>query len=336
MRDESGLENEEGWRPAAEGEVPRTLARLLGLPRVEGVEGVSLMDRREEAGLVIEEFNFDGEPGETVSGILAKPAEPLAPLPAVLCLHEKDQGRKTVMGETFYYDNRLNWLRGWGRELARHGFVTAGITQRTFGKRIGKLNEQAKIELLYGRTLMGAFVWEALQTIDRLALRDDVDPNRIGIVGYGLGGIVGFYVAVLDPRVKALVTACGGVGSLDLFARWSDANVHDLSYYIPGILDHFDHPELASSLAPRAYLLLTRDDDEGMPLEGVRRTEWEGGARYRDLAVEERLKVSVRPGSHDFTSEELEEAADWLIQWLSEDAARAFSVGGGGEPPDED
>jgi dienelactone hydrolase len=317
---------EEAWKPRAQGEVPQTLARLLGLPRAAGDDSMTLLDRRVEDGFIIEEFRFDSEPGEEVSGILAKPDDVPGRLPAVLCLHGINQGRKTVMGERYTYDDRLNWLRGWGRELARHGFLTAGITQRTFGKRPGDLEEQAKVELMFGRPMMGAFVWEALQTLDLLAKREDVDEFRLGLMGFGLGGLVSFYTAVLDDRVKALVTACGGVGSMDLFSRWSDPNYHDLSFYIPGILEHFDHPELVSSLAPRAYLLMTRDDDPGMPLEGMRRSEWEGGARYRELAVENRLKTSVRPGQRDFNADELEEGAEWLRQWLSEDAARAFTI----------
>ncbi|MBW3624015.1 MAG: alpha/beta hydrolase family protein [Armatimonadetes bacterium] len=317
---------EDPWRPRAQGETPTTLARLLGLPRTDGDTNVRLLDRRIEEGLIIEEFSFDSEPGEDVTGILAKPDEMNHPLPAVLCLHGVNQGRKTVMGDRFYYDSRLGWLRGWGRELARQGMLTVSITQRTFGKRSGQLSEQAKIEQLYGRSLMGAFVWEAMQTLDMLASRDDVDENRMGVMGYGLGGTVGFYTAALDDRVKCLVTACGGIGSMDLFARWSDVNFHDPSYFIPGILEHFDHPELVASLAPRAYLLLARDADASMPIEGVRRIEWEGGTRYQDLAVSDRLKITVRPGSHDFNTEEVEEAAVWLSEWLSPEAARAFTV----------
>ncbi len=326
VEDEYLQETDESWQPSAQGEIPKTLARLLGLPRVEGYENYRLQDRRIESGLVIEDFSFESEPTEEVTALLAKPEYASEPLPAILCLHGMNQGRKTVMGETYYYDSRLNWLRGWGRELAHHGFLTAGLTQRTFGKRMGRLEEQSKVELLYGRTMMGAFVWEALRTLDLLARRDDVDENRLGIIGYGLGGTVGFYAAALDNRVKSLVTICGGIGSLDLFARWSDPNYHDVSYFIPGILDHFDHPEIVASLAPRAYLLMTREADPSMPVEGVRRVEWEGGASYMDLAVKDRLQITVRPGSHDFTTEDVTEAVEWSTRWLSEESARAFTV----------
>ncbi len=317
--------DEEVWSPRAPGDTAPALARLLGLPRATTEPNYSLLDRRIEGGLVIEEFSFDAEPGEEVSGILAKPDGATERLPAVLCLHGVNQGRKTVMGPEYTYDTRLNWLRGWGRELASQGFVTMGITQRTFGKRPGELSEQGKLELLYGRTLMGAFAWEAMASLDQLAARDDVDPQRIGLMGYGLGGIVGFYTAALDDRVKALVTVCGGVGSLDIFARWANPDYHDVSYYLPGILDQFDHPEIAASLAPRAYLLLTRDGDDGMPLEGVRRIEWESGAAWMERAVPNRLAVSVRPGAHNFTADDMDEAINWFNQWLVEVSPEAFT-----------
>lgn len=47
-------------------------------------------------------------------------------------------------------------------------------------------------------------VGDARTALDFLLSQPNVDPNRVGIVGFSLGGIVGATVAGTDPRVRAL------------------------------------------------------------------------------------------------------------------------------------
>ena len=47
------------------------------------------------------------------------------------------------------------------------------------------------------------------QTITFLQHQQDVDPNRIGIIGFSLGGFVGLSATAQDTRVKALVDCFG-------------------------------------------------------------------------------------------------------------------------------
>ena len=46
--------------------------------------------------------------------------------------------------------------------------------------------------------------------LDYLALRPDVDPERLGLCGISLGGIVSGVVAKVDPRVKVVLSLAGG------------------------------------------------------------------------------------------------------------------------------
>jgi dipeptidyl aminopeptidase/acylaminoacyl peptidase len=45
-------------------------------------------------------------------------------------------------------------------------------------------------------------VEDARAAIDALEKDSLVDPQRISLFGYSMGGMVGLYTAALDPRVK--------------------------------------------------------------------------------------------------------------------------------------
>src|SRR5262249_1319248 len=48
-------------------------------------------------------------------------------------------------------------------------------------------------------------VWDALRLIDYLETRQDVDPERIGMIGTSKGGIETYFTAAVDTRVAVVV-----------------------------------------------------------------------------------------------------------------------------------
>ena len=55
-------------------------------------------------------------------------------------------------------------------------------------------------------------VWDQQRLIDYLQTRDDVDPKRIGMIGFSKGGIETFLCAGSDERI-AVAIPCIGVQS---------------------------------------------------------------------------------------------------------------------------
>ena len=53
-------------------------------------------------------------------------------------------------------------------------------------------------------------VLDARRGLDYLSRRPDMDPNRLGVGGISLGGILSGLVAGVDPRVRVVLTADGG------------------------------------------------------------------------------------------------------------------------------
>ena len=60
-----------------------------------------------------------------------------------------------------------------------------------------------------GYTAAGGELWNSIRALDVLASRPEIDADRIGTTGNSGGGAASFFLAIADPRIKAVATACG-------------------------------------------------------------------------------------------------------------------------------
>ena len=91
--------------------------------------------------------------------------------------------------------------------LTRRGFAVLAFDQLGFGTRV--LDARYFYEQYSKWSLMGKMVTDTRAAIDAVSALDVIDPSRIYVVGYGLGGKVGLLTAALDNRVKAIAALCG-------------------------------------------------------------------------------------------------------------------------------
>jgi hypothetical protein len=83
------------------------------------------------------------------------------------------------------------------------------------------------------------------------------------------GGITSFYTWLLDDRVAATAPICGGVGSVDLFARLKHIGYHGTCWWIAGIVPAGDQAAVRGGRGPTPPLLWSPTADIGMPREAV-------------------------------------------------------------------
>jgi dienelactone hydrolase len=112
---------------------------------------------------------------------------------------------------------------------------------------------------LASRTIVGMRLDDVVRTTDYLAARPDVDPTMITAMASGHMGLVLLHAAVIDSRLKHITIdhVLTSYRSL-LDAPLPTGAPEDV---IPGVLLHYDIPELAKSLGSR----LTETD----PLQGT-------------------------------------------------------------------
>jgi uncharacterized protein len=129
-----------------------------------------------DLGLAHEDVTFVAEDGTSLSGWYI----PSSNGAAVVLAHGSSASRSSVLPDAVV--------------LARHGYGVLVFDARGQGRSSGRAMDLG----WYGDSdLRGA--------VSLLAARDDVDPDRIGIVGISLGGEAAIGTAATDDRVRAVV-----------------------------------------------------------------------------------------------------------------------------------
>jgi cephalosporin-C deacetylase-like acetyl esterase len=172
--------------------------------------------RLEGDGYRIENIVFESRPGVFVTANLYLPSRPPQhAMPAILLSHShhapKTQGELQDMGMT--------WARqGWAvlvmdhlghGERRQHPFVSSDDYPAAF--RVGRQDYYFRYNVglqlqLVGESLMGWMAWDLMRGVDLLCARNDVDRDRIMLIGSVAGGGDPAGVAAsLDRRIAAVV-----------------------------------------------------------------------------------------------------------------------------------
>ncbi len=300
--------------------VGERLAQKLHLPKAPKPQ-VETRNRWEtNDGLVLEELRLQGGIHPLVPALLAYPQYHIGPLPTVLCLHGTGENWQSLMEEPLSVDGVR--LRGWARELARRGYATLALTQYAHPPRPEPWDWSWSNSLpVFGHTSMGRLVSDALLAVDFLCTRPEVDPSRLAVAGFSLGGIVSFYSTIVDPRIAACAAFCGGVGSIRHLLREGTPTFHSTYYYTQGLLaEGLDHAQLLPALAPRPLLLCAATEDPGMPLAGVQAFAEAARQEYRNRGVEQHFDLLVEPGGHAMTLAGLEHSCSFFASCMKSTA----------------
>jgi dipeptidyl aminopeptidase/acylaminoacyl peptidase len=146
-------------------------------------------------------INFQAAKNERVPAYLYIPLdkEPDQKLPAMVVLHGTgDLGKQLVDGESTL-PNRAH-----AKELARRGYVVIAPDYPSMGDLKNYDFESDRYE---SGTMKGIF--NHIRCVDLLQSREEVDPERIGIIGHSLGGHNAIFAGAFDERIKVIVSSSG-------------------------------------------------------------------------------------------------------------------------------
>lgn len=311
--------------------------KLIDRPKVPLASQESPATQKD--GIAEASFSFAAESGQRVPGILVKSSASTGRRPAVIVLHgtggNKESQRALLV------------------DLARDGFVAVAIDGRYHGERTqtGKAARSTEYVDAILRTFRTGkehpfffdTAWDVMRLIDYLETRADIDPKRIGAIGFSKGGIETYLAAAADPRI-AVAVPCIGVQSF----RWAtennswqsrigtvqaafDAAAKDSgvsnpdgkfvrAFYdriAPGIYAEFDGPAMLPLIAPRPLLSINGDIDPRTPMPGLIQCADAARAAYRIAGAEEKFVLHLQPNTgHKVLPESLALARDWFKQWL--------------------
>ena len=325
-------------------QVRAAFLKLLDRPKVPA--DPKLIDTKPNApGWVIDHLSIASEKKadgavERVPMVILRPEKNAKKLPAVIVLHGTGGNMQSQLG--------------FMKELAARNIIGVAIDARYHGERSGG----AKGALAYQEAIVRAWktkpgaamehpfyydtCWDLWRVADYLETRPEIDGQRLGMIGFSMGGIQTWLAASVDERFKVVVPAI----AVQSF-RWSldndewqgrartiklahDEAAKDLGQpkvnaqvcralwdkIVPGIVEQFDCPSMLRLFAGRPLLIVNGTKDMNCPYGGAKVAIASAQRAFHEANAKDKLKVMIADVGHQVTMEQRAAALDWFERWL--------------------
>jgi len=252
----------------------KELWNLLGdLPWDYQPGPVKVLKTEKHDGYTLERLLLDLNGVEPVPALLLVPDKRAARAPGLLYIHWHggmyDLGKEQLLvGD--------DAQPAYAPVCAEKGLVTLAIDSWCFGERKHDHNgsrgeaDTFKYMLWKGQVLWGMMMFDEFRALDYLATRPEVDPNRLGVLGMSMGATKAWWLAALDPRVRACMDVCCLTDFQELI-KIHNLSGHGIYYYVPSLLKHFQSEQINELIVPRARLSVNGRLDDLTPPAGVER-----------------------------------------------------------------
>lgn len=276
-------------------QVRTELREVLALPAKSTPIDSSVLSSNTYRNVVIEEFEYESEPGIRVPGWFIKPATGGMKFSVVVILHERE--RDELFDEWPFV-----------QQFTRKGVAICSIDLRTCGvtkprlPSAGPLFYGDEVNLAYslvnlslGLPIIGQQTWDFLRCLDYLESRKDVDGTRKGLVGTGFSGIVGLLGAALDQRVQSVLLNRTLIDFESIVAsKEYDLPLSSVAF---GFQKKLDLPEICATVAPRPVWLVNMlgPHREQLPLSDVQRRYGIATRAYENANRPDQLSFRVEP-----------------------------------------
>jgi dienelactone hydrolase len=283
-----------------------------------------VLDRIDRGDYFLERIVYSTDSHLLVPAYVLIPKQLTGRAPAVIAWHGHGYGSREIVGlqpDGAVDDSQPGIHNHFAVQLVNRGMVVIAPEIIGFGDRrlsVDKTKDPKKTSscfslasrlLLYGRTLAGLRIYEAIRSLDYLLTREEVDVDRIGSMGFSGGGMIASLSSALDERIKATV-----ISAFTSTFRGSLLSMnHCIDNYIPSILPYADLPELIGLIAPRALFVESGIDDTLFPVDSVREAIGVLEGIYEAEGTSGRFEVDLFPGKHEVSGRK---SFDWLAQQL--------------------
>ena len=168
-----------------------------------------------------------------------------------------------------------------------------------------------------GYTAAGGELWNSMRALDVLAVRPEVDAERLGVTGISGGGAASFFLAVADPRVKVLAAVAGiSTPAYAIQDRFLQGHCDCMYAHNPF---GRDVSEFAGLLAPRASLFAFARHDPLYILEEFRGLAERTRRVYQLLGRDEQFSFFEYDGPHAYQPETIATIQRWFDRHLAGD-----------------
>lgn len=222
---------------------------------------VVLQSSEQKKGYILEEFTFEGSPGEKVPVMAVIPSNASQPCPAIIFLYGIGM--------------KIDFVDKIAEAVSQAGFALFVPEQLNRGKcRLKGLSPVEEVVTFRQRIL--TTIRDPRRLIDVIEKRPDIDSRRIYLWGASFGAMAGCSVMAYEPRLKAgVLTLCGGdfqKMARDTAIRKTLPRFSWLKLAAPvaaSLLRPFDPILHIARIAPRPLLFQNLLNDEMIPRSSV-------------------------------------------------------------------
>ena len=242
----------------------------------------------ESGGMSVERFEITSRYEERVSGLLIQPDEAEGPRPLIL------------VGHPGTLDKSSDYVLWPAEQWVARGAICATIDQAGHGERarrpVGMEDFQRWPMRRLDQSIQTVVDW--MRVLDHLSERPEVDADRVGFVGFSMGGMRGAPFVGLDERVKAASFCISGASTLS--GRGGSAGELANRLTDPGIY--------APMMAGRAIQVVAGEQDDLITPEATQ--------RFYDRLSEPRELVWLPCGHWDFMPQGIKPVGPFLERAL--------------------
>ena len=270
-----------------------------------------------------------------IAALMLTPKTP-GPHPAIVLLHDHgskfDIGKEKLIrpwGNAEQLASAQVWAdkffngRFIGDELAKRGYTVIAIDSPGWGDRGPMVYEQqqalASNYFNLGRSLAGEVAYEDMRTVDFIASLKGVDPQRIGVLGFSMGGFRAWQLAALSDKVAATAVISWFGTYEGLMTPGNNVLRGQSAFYMlhPGMPAKMDIPDIASIAAPKPMLIFSGGQDKLFPAQAVNDAFAKVHKVWDSQKADDMLVTKSWPElGHVFYRQQQDEVFPWLDKWL--------------------
>lgn len=259
--------------------------------------GGRVVDKDEAPDFIREKIVFLGANDSRVPGYLTIPTTGTSPFPCVLQIHGQP-GSKS----------------GWWKDdpgkvtesLLSSGFALLALDAQYEGERVANNDYQSSIRFVERgwfhklREMVVHSTVDYRRAIDYLATRPEIDTERIGVIGYSLGGMMTFLLTGVEPRVKVSVAAV-----TPLMGKTSPGNAPQFANYQLSAISPRNYGQAMNN---RAFLMLMGNEDFYYTVDEAR--------QVFDLIDSKTKDLIFYDCAHKLPTDHVEIAVKWFKEHL--------------------
>lgn len=258
----------------------------------------------------LQKYSVEIAKGLKMAVYLLTPKNIKGKAPAVVALCGHGYGVRHILGISKKGNKKIlpyldNYQKNFAVELCKRGCMVIAPELVGFGEAklqkdlwkpfyISSCDELSHHLLPYGLTTASMRVYQTLVCADILSKQENVDLEKLSVMGISGGGLTALYSAVLDDRFKKIVISCYVNTFRDsILSLW-----HCPDNYIPHILNVGEIYDFASSLVPRKLLIESGKKDKLFPIDASKKAHSEIRRVYKLAGTEDNLQIDIFNGKH--------------------------------------